>query len=512
MTGWKSKLFVLAISILIISAILSLAITFTFTEIKESTEELLIKIDTDRAPIGIEPLTLNLSARVLNAKGKVTYEWDLGNGEKSNKEKVTITYDEPGTYNCTLTVTDEIGRKAVDSIKIIVERNRPPIVTLNINKKTIERKFTWLNFLALLPIPFNPYAWAGNQQLTLDRIEKKKGPWAWGDSGIVITAQINDPEGDEIVSYEWREQTADKLVTITGKTLLPVHNLSGNESVKIPALYAWMIGRHIVTLTVRDSAGNVATAVTDYIVSESQRETTINMLKMMVLFIPSIMSIVRGTGGSLWNAMPENMRENISNHIDELYEEIRTNPLLNNFPLIKTILLSMIEKIPNTVGVPYEHPLDKAELVVSEIQPFNFSTYVNESGIVDRNITLARSFNITNVDTNLTAFDIYLTLSKPFSEEKGLPEQLEKNGVTVEIKVNSLTKKLFHQRNYTEWKRSMKIDELHPRDRIECTLYLALEKGTIVEKGMYDCHLYVYQGKTLHREELVDVVPFKVIV
>jgi len=116
-TGWKSKLFVLAISILIISAILSLAITFTFTEIKESTEELLIKIDTDRAPIGIEPLTLNLSARILNAKGKVTYEWDLGNGEKSNKEKVTITYDEPGTYNCTLTVTDEIGRKAVDSIK-----------------------------------------------------------------------------------------------------------------------------------------------------------------------------------------------------------------------------------------------------------------------------------------------------------------------------------------------------------------------------------------------------------
>ena len=93
MTGWKSKLFVLAISILIISAILSLAITFTFTEIKESTEELLIKIDTDRAPIGIEPLALNLSARILNAKGKVTYEWDLGNGEKSNKEKVTITYD-----------------------------------------------------------------------------------------------------------------------------------------------------------------------------------------------------------------------------------------------------------------------------------------------------------------------------------------------------------------------------------------------------------------------------------
>jgi len=512
LTEIKNKFLALGVSILILSAIVSLTITFAFTEIKESKEELLIRIDTDRVPVGIEPLTLNLSAKVLNAKGKLDYEWNFGNGEKSDKEKVMVTYDKPGIYNCTLMVIDEIGRKAVDSIRIIVERNRPPIVTLNINRKTIERNFTWLNFLALLPIPFNPYAWAGNQQLALDRIEKKKGPFAWGESGIVITAQINDPEGDEIVSYEWREQTADKLVTITGKTLIPVHNLSGNETVKIPALYAWMIGRHIVTLTVKDSAGNVATATTDYIVSESQIETTKDTLKTMILFIPSIMSIVKGTGSLLWSVMPEDKRDNISNHIDELYEEIKSNPVLNSAPLIKNLILLMIEKIPNTVGVPYEHPLDKAELMVSEIQPLNFSTYVNESGVVDENITIVRSFNITNVDTNLTAFDIYLTLSKPFSDEKGLPEQLEKNGVTVEIKVNSLTKKLFYQGDYTEWKSSMNIDELHSGARIECTLYMTLEKGTVVERDIYDCHLYVYQGRTLHREELVDAIPFKVIV
>ena len=508
----KNKLFVLAISILVISAIISLAITFTFTEIKESKEELLIKIDTDRAPVGIEPLTLNLSARVLNAKGKISYEWNLGNGERSNKKKVMVTYDEPGTYNCTLTVTDETGRRAMDSIKVVVEGNRPPIVTLNINKKTIERKFTWLNFLALLPVPLNPYAWAGNQQLALDRIENKKGPLAWGESEIVITAQINDPEGDEIVSYEWREQTADKLVTITGKTFLPVHNLTGNESVKIPALYAWMKGRHIVTLTVRDSAGNVATATTDYIVSESQRETTINTLKKAILFIPNVMNIVRGAGGAFWNIIPKESRENIFNHIDELYEEIKSNPTLDKFSATKSLLLMIIERIPNVIGIPYEHPFDKAEISISKIQSFNFSTYVNESGVVDRNITLARSFNMTNIDSNLAAFDIYVTLSKPFSDEKGLPPQFEKDGVIVEIKVNSLTKKLFYQKNYTEWKKGIKIDELSPGDNIECTLYISLREGLTLEKREYECHLYIYQGKTLHREELVDVVPFKVIV
>ena len=135
----KGKLFSLIASILIVSAAISFAITFTFNEIKEKGEELLIKIDTDRAPIGIEPLILNVSASVLNSNGKIKYKWDFGNGETSNEEKVTITYDEPGIYNCTLLAMDETGRKATDSIKIIVERNRPPIVTLNINRKTIDR-------------------------------------------------------------------------------------------------------------------------------------------------------------------------------------------------------------------------------------------------------------------------------------------------------------------------------------------------------------------------------------
>ncbi len=281
----RRKLYTLIAVAVVLSTSISVAITVGYIELGEQSGALLVDIDTDKPPMGVEPLTLNLTAIVLNARGKATCEWNFGNGEKARGREVTVTYDEPGTYSCTLTVNDEAGRKATDSLQIIVEENKPPVISLSINIQTVDRPFKWLNLFALVPLPLNPFAWAGNQQKILNRIEEKEGPWAWGESEIVITAQIMDPEGDEIVSYEWREQTQDKVVTITGETFLPAHNLTGNETVKIPALYAWMLGRHIVTLTVKDSAGNVATAKIDYIVSEGPLETRLKLLKQMMTLV-----------------------------------------------------------------------------------------------------------------------------------------------------------------------------------------------------------------------------------
>ena len=39
-----------------------------------------------------------------------TYEWDLGNGQLTAGERVTSTYDEPGTYTVMLVVSDADGR------------------------------------------------------------------------------------------------------------------------------------------------------------------------------------------------------------------------------------------------------------------------------------------------------------------------------------------------------------------------------------------------------------------
>ncbi|HDH44122.1 MAG TPA: hypothetical protein ENG66_01770, partial [Thermococcus sp.] len=204
----------------------------------------------------------------------------------------------------------------------------------------------------------------------------------------MITAKIDDPEGDEIVSYRWREQTADKLVTVSGKTLLPVHNLTGNETVKIPALYAWIKERHIVTLTVMDSAGNVVNATTDYIVSENRREIQIKMgmtaLSFLLPFVPRIMGTIK-------------------------------------------------ERLPTP----------KAEISLSGSPTFNFSAYIDEKGAVKENVTLCGSFVIENIDKHRTAREIYISLDKPFSLEKGLPEELEKERIVVELSVYPFSMELF---------------------------------------------------------------------
>ncbi|MFP4052104.1 MAG: PKD domain-containing protein, partial [Thermoplasmata archaeon] len=50
------------------------------------------------------------------------YEWDFGDGETKNGEEVTYTYDEAGTYDVTLTVTDEAGNTDMDTVTVTVEK------------------------------------------------------------------------------------------------------------------------------------------------------------------------------------------------------------------------------------------------------------------------------------------------------------------------------------------------------------------------------------------------------
>jgi len=53
--------------------------------------------------------------------GIVSYEWDFGDNTKGTGETVTHTYIKPGTYTVTLTVKDDAGLTAKDSIKVIVQ-------------------------------------------------------------------------------------------------------------------------------------------------------------------------------------------------------------------------------------------------------------------------------------------------------------------------------------------------------------------------------------------------------
>jgi len=51
-----------------------------------------------------------------------SYEWDFDDGSTANGETVTHKFDEKGTYEVTLTVTDEAGNEDTDTVTVTVEK------------------------------------------------------------------------------------------------------------------------------------------------------------------------------------------------------------------------------------------------------------------------------------------------------------------------------------------------------------------------------------------------------
>lgn len=106
---------------------------------------------------------------------------------------------------------------------------------------------------------------------------------------IIVMAQIDDTEDDEIVSYDWTIQTVEKLVCRDGEELYPVHTLSGEEAVTIQEMYTWIAGDHIVTLTVTDDAGNKATFIIEFEVNPTSiRQTMIGFARDSILWMMRI--------------------------------------------------------------------------------------------------------------------------------------------------------------------------------------------------------------------------------
>jgi PKD repeat protein len=54
-----------------------------------------------------------------------TYHWDFGDGQEANVQNTRHTYENPGTYTATLTVTDATGQTASDSTQVTVQPAPP---------------------------------------------------------------------------------------------------------------------------------------------------------------------------------------------------------------------------------------------------------------------------------------------------------------------------------------------------------------------------------------------------
>ncbi len=476
--------------------LLSIFVVTTQYQIFEINERqvgqpLYVKIFADKTE-GLLPMSVNLSPFVDYSKGDITYEWDFGDGNTSKERHPTVTYEEPGNYVCTLTVTDSNGNTQTDKINILVKKNKPPVVTLSINQNNINREFNWLEILTLTPIA----AYAGNQQVFLDRVEERQGANAWGEGRLVVTAQIMDPEDDEIVSYDWRVQTADSLVTspaLGSREMLPVKNLTGETTVTIPELYAWMGNEHLVILTVTDSAGNNATADIRFTVSQSLRLTKINGLRTGIKTgLPFV--------AMLWGL--RFIEEPISTFLDEIWLHL------------PSALQNVISGVMGFINWNYDPPIPKAELTFSEIEDIDLSAYVNDAtGEVVNDASASSILTITNNDTENIAENIYISLYNPFSDEEGLDDELENEDLVVSVEGGTLSTKLFYRGKYTNWRNCYKIEKLSPGDSYTLDLAVLLKEGGIFNQGTYDnCTLYIYQEKSPFKAGSIDEIPFTIIV
>ena len=488
---YNKKLYAVISVIVVVIIILAVFVGVIFKQevIDEIEPKLSAKIIASKTS-GTAPLDVNFKSLVLNSKGKVDYHWEFGNGITSEEKDPSIIYENDGNYSCSLKVTDESGETKTDTMKILVKKNQPPVVTLFINHYTINRDFNWLELLTLTPIA----GYAGNQQMILDRVEKQKGANAWGEGRLVVTAQIMDPEGDEIVSYDWKVQTAESVVSSpsTGlKEWLPVKNLTGEINVTIPELYSWLEQMHIVILTVTDSAGNKANASIQFTTSKSMKLTRIMGIKGLIKTGLPLLAY-------FWAL--RFIEEPVSTFLDKIWLALPSN--------IQNAILWVL----NFIKWDYDPPIPKADLEFSDVTDLNLSTYVNDTGVVQPGASIRSDFVILNNDSLNTTESVYIALYNEFSDEKGLPEEIKVEGLSVDLNAGAISNKIFYNGKYTNWTSCYNVNKLPPGDFINLGITVTLKEGAIFNKGSYPCKLYVYQGRSSEKLDYVDEIPFTIII
>jgi PKD repeat protein len=90
------------------------------------TEPLRAQVNLDSTDI---PATYRFEADGHGGTPPYTYHWDFGDGQEANMQNTRHTYENPGTYTATLTVTDATGQTASDSTEVIVQPATPPPTT-----------------------------------------------------------------------------------------------------------------------------------------------------------------------------------------------------------------------------------------------------------------------------------------------------------------------------------------------------------------------------------------------
>ena len=98
-------------------------------EYSEGNRRPVAKITTPKT-VGAAPLTARLSAKEsfdYDRGDKITYQWESGNGQKSDAVAPVFTYTKPGVYRPKLTVTDAEGQRSTTEVAIKVGNETPQV-------------------------------------------------------------------------------------------------------------------------------------------------------------------------------------------------------------------------------------------------------------------------------------------------------------------------------------------------------------------------------------------------
>lgn len=96
-------------------------LTATAEELSDD-EEMLVEI-LSNATTGDTSTTFRFRSNVTGGESPYEYQWDFDDGDERSGRNAVHSFDEPGTYNVTLIVTDDTGLEFEGSIEIEVEED-----------------------------------------------------------------------------------------------------------------------------------------------------------------------------------------------------------------------------------------------------------------------------------------------------------------------------------------------------------------------------------------------------
>jgi len=507
MKGRKKNL---AITLGIIGIIfLSIFVVTTQYQLSELTKKdkenllLFVKIFANETSV-IIPHAIKFTSLVSNYEGEVDYYWNFGDGETSQDITTNHVYHEGGSFICNLTVIDITGKKASDSIEISATANQPPTVAFNISN---------VNSIRPYEIPFAILATGNYNDRPIDLIINfplTPSSWLEKEGWIHCAAQVYDPEGDDIVSYKWKLQPPNYL--FMGQTQSAEYIFEG-EKITFPLLYTYRAGQYDVTLSVEDSEGNIASSVpVTFKVEQSEFETTSTFV-VKTIIIEKIINIVYENNlddkqkhmisDPLWKYVFGPAEDFLFNLLNKTFLSILPEKLGDTIENLYDILFGMLEQ-------KFPRPVNSADLILSEIDEFDFSKTIELNGSVLSKKSISKSFMIINNDSSNTSRSAYITLRNPISGVEGLHNDIEKKELEVSIEVGGISKKIFYNEKYKKWEDCYLIENLAPGDMFFGDITITINKadeGTFKDDKNYSCILYIYQEKADH----IDEIPFKIL-